>query len=115
MLAVPDQGSIISLFSRRFLLPADWWRSFHALIMCQSRRREPGLPRNPFGGLCLSRSLCTGDPWLFHGKAAAAAVEVSVELEVAVEVEVVVVVEVVAYPCGSQNVIGALLGILKNH
>ena len=74
--------------------------------MCQSRRREPRLPRNPFGGLWLSRSLCTGDPWLFHGKAAAAAVvveaaaaeEVSVELEVAVEV--VVIVEVVAYPRG---------------
>ena len=88
--------------------------------MCQSRRREPGLPRNPFGGLWLSRSLCTGDPWLFHGKAAAAAaveeeaaaaVEVSLELEV----EVVVVVEVVAYPRGSQMVIGALVGILQNN
>ena len=65
--------------------------------MCQSRRREPGLPRNPFGGLWLSRSLCTGDPWLFHGKAAAAAV---VEAAAAVEVEVVVIVEVVAYPRG---------------
>ena len=79
--------------------------------MCQSRRREPRLPRNPFGGLWLSRSLCTGDPWLFHGKAAAAAVEVSLELEV----EVVVVVEVVAYPRGSQMVIGALVGILQNN
>ena len=102
MLAVPDQGSIISLFSRRFLLPADWWRSFHALIMCQSRRREPGLPRNPFGGLWLSRSLCNGDPWLFHGKAAAAAVveeeaAAAVEVSLELEVEVVVVVEVVAY------------------
>ena len=97
--------------------------------MCQSRRREPGLPRNPFGGLWLSRSLCTGDPWLFHGKAAAAAVEaaaaeeVSVELDVAVaagaavevEVEVEIVVEVVAYPRGSQMVIGALVGILQNN
>ena len=85
------------------------------------------LPRNPFGGLWLSRSLCTGDPWLFHGKAAAAAavvveaaaVEVSVELEVAVEpgavIEVEVVVEVVAYPRGSQMFIGALVGILQNH
>ena len=72
--------------------------------MCQSRRREPGLPRNPFGGLWLSRSLCTGDPWLLHGKAAAAAVKVSEELEVAVEagaaVEVEVIVEAVAYPRG---------------
>ena len=77
------------------------------------------LPRNPFGGLWLSRSLCTGDPWLFHGKAAAAAVVVeaaaAVEVSLELEVEVVVVVEVVAYPRGSQMVIGALVGILKNH